>query len=251
MIPTHLSEWQSRNRAHHRRVLLVKLSDILRRSGISHERDSDNAARKARNSAIRTLRRKAHISINVGNDARFEELIVHGRFPPSPAQSGIEAKYRLNAERSISDDACGSLTYGAFNWQSPIGGAPGFTPSRWLEIPIRSVKNSVTFTRRDMYSVTLPYFSEFNLSAAQMRLQNEVLCTNGVYEACLERFWLFQNTGWNDYIEVQIWRSITLNDVFAIHLHEDTLRDAEAYFAATRNGSEAWSRALPLVRTFR
>ena len=150
----------------------------------------------------------------------------------------------------LSSNAPGRLIYGAFNWTSSTGAAPAYSPTRWLEIPIGKVVDSLSFTRRDSYVVTLPFLSDYAASIAQERLRLEILCARGVYDACLERFWTIQQTTWSDYIEAQIWRPLLLEDVRIFHLREDIYRDAEEFFASFDGGPKAWNTIRDRVRTF-
>jgi len=225
-IVNRFTTFAKRNGEWHHQMVLKKLSSIL--YSVKLETGPEIESKRLYATAKKYLNEKAHISINVSWE-RFLELAVKDELPVTKPVNEADAKLRENAEMCFRDNNNVSPIYGALNWDSSKGGAPSYSPDLWLKVNKEIVENHATFTSRDSYTILLPYFNNFNIDSARLRLYQEIFDWSGIIDYCLDRFWTIQHYDTPEYIEAQIWKRLTLDDIDSVHvlksLHSDLVQE--------------------------
>lgn len=169
------------------------------------------------NKSRKLLRSKAHISINL-NWQRFINMVKSNKLAITIPKNRKEMMFRENAEKCFRDDNKISPVYGALNWDSKKGGAPSYSVDLWLKVKKNVMKDYSTFTARDSYTILLPFLESFNLITSKQMLYKEIFDWKGIIDFCLDRFWTIQNYDTTEYIEAQIWKTVTLDDIDTIYV---------------------------------
>lgn len=225
----------------------AKLGDIVSRIPhlIDPVADTVSAVHRGAKDALES---KLSISVNL-SAKRLVGLIASGHLEATSPSENLELEFRKKAESCFGRGAAGNIKYGALNLDPIRGGAPSFGSDAWLEIRPEAVLNSCTFTLRDSYAVTLPFFSRFDLGSGRKSLEREIFRWKGALEAYLDRFWLIQEDG-PDYIEVQMWDQVSLSEISFFHLRKPILPVVHREVLKLKDGARKWPDVEPRIITY-
>ena len=204
------------NAARHRKELLTKLRDILRKadvpSGIVGAR-----ATEVYESKRAEILEHMHVSINVRSE-RVIRLVDKDILQPSIPKNIYSRLHRENAEQCFDESLEESPIYGALNVNSARGAAPLYCPDIWLRLFTSDVIDRTTFTARDSYNVVLPYLAEFEPVRGREALICEIYTWETVPDYFLNRFWDLQDADTTAYIEAQVWGGVSIDSVESFHV---------------------------------
>jgi len=220
-----VGDFAEANAARHASQSIVKIRDVLARSGGTFDTDLDTKARRIYAEQRAAVEAKMHVSINLRVD-RALAMIETGALQPTRPDNTHSRRHRDNAEKAmrLTEDLTPPI-YGALNIDSPVGGAPCFRSDFWLQLDNHRVRDRLTFTARDSYDVTKPWRADFEENLASRAFSHEVFTWNTVPDYFLNRFWGIQETLLPHYVEAQVWGGVLLEDVAHFHAHESVSQE--------------------------
>ena len=247
-IPDELLKACHKNAATRRARVKSKLEDIASRiprlpSPIT---EVETIVYRSANDALVS---KLAVSINLRLE-RFVHFVAGGILPFSVPSSSAERKFRTRAESCFETGAVGQLIYGALHMGSTSGGAPGFGPDTWLEIDTSAIKARCTLTLRDSYTIIQPFFDNYIPAAGRTALSKEIFLWEGIVAGVLDKWWVFPDAEVNDYIEVQIWGSLALDEISWIHVRTSMMATLRDQVLALKDGHQKWLRIKPQIVNF-